>query len=80
MLVHTGEDQTLMHAWLKFSLDVHLSQCFDSSLVVGRGLDSNVITTDWFDAVRHQPERKDIVSPLWSAAVRIHPAGNPDTF
>ncbi len=79
MLVHTGEDQTLMHTWLKFKLDVHLSQCFDSSLfVVGTGLDSNVVARYWLDAARHQPERNDTVSSLWSVAVHFHPAGNPD--
>ncbi len=66
---------------------VSLSQCFDSSLfVVGKGLDSSVVTRYWLNAVRQQPERNDIycvsslVSSTDSVAVHVRLAGNPDVF
>ena len=45
--------------------------CLVQYAVVGRGLDSNVVTRYWLDAVRHQPERNDNMSSLWSVAMHI---------
>ncbi len=43
-------------------------------VVVGRRLDSNVVTGYWPDAL------SDNVYPLWSVAMHDHLAGNPDTL